>query len=155
MGKLRSSSPSSGQVTIKHSYAGLNYIDTYHRSGLYPLPLPATIGMEGAGEVIEAGEGTELLKKGDKVVYALGPPGSYSDVRNIPEKKLIKIDYVDEKTAAAIMLKGMTVEYLIERNSLINNFQYGAFTCCCRWRRTNSNTMDKARGQKSLELSAV
>ena len=66
-------SPSSGQVTIKHSYIGLNYIDTYHRSGLYPLPLPATIGMEGAGEVVEVGEGTELLKKGDKVVYALGP----------------------------------------------------------------------------------
>ncbi len=115
-------SPSSGQVTIKHSYIGLNYIDTYHRSGLYPLPLPATIGMEGAGEVVEVGEGTELLKKGDKVVYALGPPGSYSDIRNIPEKKLIKIpDYVDEKTAAAIMLKGMTVEYLTERTFLINN----------------------------------
>ena len=115
-------SPSSGQVTIRHSYIGLNYIDTYHRSGLYPLPLPATIGMEGAGEVIEVGEDAELLKKGDRVVYALGPPGSYSDVRNIPEKKLIKIpDYVDEKTAAAVMLKGMTVEYLTERTFLINN----------------------------------
>ena len=91
-------------------------------SGLYPLPLPATIGMEGAGEGVEVGEGVALLKEGDKVVYALGPPGSYSDIRNIPEKKLIKIpDYVDEKTAAAIMLKGMTVEYLTERTFLINN----------------------------------
>ncbi|MBV68794.1 MAG: quinone oxidoreductase [Pelagibacterales bacterium] len=114
--------PTIGHVTIKHSYVGLNYIDTYHRSGLYPLPLPATIGMEGAGEVIEVGKESQLFKKGDKVVYALGPPGSYSDLRNIPENKLIKLpDYVDEKTAAAIMLKGMTVEYLTERTFPINN----------------------------------
>ena len=118
---LNIDSPSQGFVTVKHSYVGLNYIDTYHRSGLYPLPLPATIGMEGAGEVIDTGEETKLLKKGDKVVYALGPPGSYSDIRNIPENKCIKLpDYVDDKTAAAIMLKGMTVEYLTERTFTIN-----------------------------------
>ena len=110
------SSPASGHVTVKHSYIGLNYIDTYHRSGLYPLPLPATLGMEAAGEVIDVGKGVTSLKKGDKVVYALGPPGSYSDIRNMPENKLIKIpDYADEKTSAALMLKGMTVEYLTER----------------------------------------
>ncbi|MBF96117.1 MAG: Quinone oxidoreductase 1 [Alphaproteobacteria bacterium MarineAlpha9_Bin4] len=119
---LNIDSPSQGFVTVKHSYVGLNYIDTYHRSGLYPLPLPATIGMEGAGEVIDTGEETKLLKKGDKVVYALGPPGSYSDIRNIPESKCIKLpDYVDDKTAAALMLKGMTVEYLAERTFPLNN----------------------------------
>ncbi len=113
--------PSRENITIKHSYVGLNYIDTYHRSGLYPLPLPATIGMEGAGEVVEVGDNTSL-KKGDRVVYALGPPGSYSSLRNIPENKVIKIpDYIDDKSAAAIMLKGMTVEYLTERTFPVNN----------------------------------
>ncbi|MEC6997586.1 MAG: quinone oxidoreductase [Pseudomonadota bacterium] len=112
--------PSEGYVTIKHSYIGLNYIDTYHRSGLYPLPLPATIGMEAAGEIIEVGHNSKF-KKGEKVIYALGPPGSYSDVRNMPEKKIIKIpDGVKEKVAAAIMLKGMTVEYLTERTFLVD-----------------------------------
>ena len=115
------SSPASGHVTLKHSYIGLNYIDTYHRSGLYPLPLPATLGMEAAGEVIDVGKDVASLNEGDKVVYALGPPGSYSDIRNMPESKLIKIpDYADEKTSAALMLKGMTVEYLTERTFLIN-----------------------------------
>ena len=119
---LEITSPPKGHVTIKHSYVGLNYIDTYHRSGLYPLPIPATIGMEGTGEIVELGPETELFKKGDKVVYALGPPGSYSDFRNIPENKLIKIPKnIDEKSAAAIMLKGMTVEYLTERTFPINN----------------------------------
>ena len=118
---LEISAPKNGFVTIKHSYIGLNYIDTYHRSGLYPLPLPATIGMEGAGVITDPGNDTEL-KEGDKVIYALGPPGSYSDFRNIPKKNLIKIpDYIDQKTAAAIMLKGMTVEYLTERTFPINS----------------------------------
>ncbi len=113
--------PSASYVTIKHSYVGLNYIDTYHRSGLYPLPLPATIGMEAAAIVLEVGEGVTSLKEGDRVVYALGPPGSYSDFRNIPENKLIKIpDNIDSRAAAAIMLKGMTVEYLTERTFPIN-----------------------------------
>ena len=113
---LEISLPQEGHITLKHSFIGLNYIDTYHRSGLYPLPLPATIGMEGAGEVIEVGQNTKFLKKGDKVIYALGPPGSYSDIRNISENKLIKIPKnINDKTAAAVMLKGMTVEYLTER----------------------------------------
>ena len=113
---LEISSPSAGHVTLKHSYIGLNYIDTYHRSGLYPLPLPATLGMEAAGEVIDVGKDVTCFKKGDRVVYASGPPGSYSSIRHMPESNLIKIpDYVEERTAAAIMLKGMTVEYLIER----------------------------------------
>ena len=113
--------PTEGNVTIKHSYVGLNYIDTYHRSGLYPLPMPATIGMEAAGEIIEVGGNDSKFKKGDKVIYALGPPGSYSDVRNMPEKKIIKIpNDVEEKDAAALMLKGMTVEYLTERTFPVN-----------------------------------
>ncbi len=114
--------PPEEQVTIKHTYVGLNYIDTYHRSGLYPLPLPATIGMEGAGVVLEVGSNVVSLNKGDRVVYALGPPGSYSDYRNMPENKLIKIpDDIEDKTAAALMLKGMTVEYLAERTFPLNN----------------------------------
>ncbi len=118
--KVEVSDPSAGHIQIKHSYIGLNYIDTYHRSGLYPLPLPATIGMEAAGEVLKVGADTKF-SEGDKVVYALGPPGSYSDVRNIPANKVVKLpENIDEKSAAAIMLKGMTVEYLTERTFPIN-----------------------------------
>ena len=113
--------PLKKEIMIKHTYVGLNYIDTYHRSGLYPLPLPATIGMEGVGEVIEVGSEVVSISKGDKVVYALGPPGSYSDIRNIAENKVVKIpDYIKDKDAAAVMLKGMTVEYLTERTFCVN-----------------------------------
>ena len=107
--------PQMGFVTIKHTYVGLNYIDTYHRSGLYPIDLPSGLGMEGVG-LITAVHPSSSYKEGDRVAYGLGPPGSYSESRNIQESKLIKIpNFIDDKSAASIMLKGMTVEYLVER----------------------------------------
>jgi NADPH2:quinone reductase len=108
--------PGSGQVRVKHSAVGLNYIDTYQRSGLYPLQLPITLGMEGAGVVEELGEGVSGLAVGDRVAYAAPPPGSYAEARLSPADRLIKLpDGIGDQQAAAMMLQGMTVQYLIRQ----------------------------------------
>ena len=107
--------PGQGDVLIRHTAIGLNFIDVYHRTGLYPLPsLPAIIGMEAAGIVEAVGEGVSGLKQGDRVAYAGIPPGAYAQMRLIPDHRLIKLpDSIESKTAAAMMLKGMTARYLI------------------------------------------
>ena len=108
--------PGAGEVLLRHTAVGLNYIDTYHRSGLYPMPMPAGIGMEGAGGVEALGDGVADLAVGDRVAYAGGPIGSYAEQRVIPADRLVKVpDGIDDRTAAAMMLKGMTVEYLLRR----------------------------------------
>ncbi len=109
--------PGPGEVLLEQGACGLNYIDVYHRSGLYPLPaLPAVIGMEGAGKVLAVGEGVEALKPGDRVAYADVPPGAYAAQRLMPWHRLVKLpDSIDDQQAAAMMLQGMTVEYLIRR----------------------------------------
>ncbi|MGB3721004.1 MAG: quinone oxidoreductase [Proteobacteria bacterium] len=106
--------PGEGQVRIKHHAVGLNYIDTYHRSGLYKISLPAVIGTEGAGEVTAVGPGVTEFKVGDRVAYA-SPIGAYAEERLIPADRLVKIpDNIDYQTAAAMMLQGMTVRYLLK-----------------------------------------
>ena len=109
--------PGPGQARIRHSAVGLNFIDCYHRSGLYPLSsLPAVIGMEGAGVVEAVGDGVGEVKAGDRVAYAAPPPGSYAEARLMPADRLIVLpDAVSDQQAAAMMLQGMTVEYLIRR----------------------------------------
>ena len=108
--------PAEGQAKVRHNVIGLNFIDTYHRSGLYPLALPSGLGLEAAGVVEAVGPGVSHLKAGDRVAYAGGPPGSYSEVRLIPADKLVKIPSgVSDEQAAAMMLKGMTAQYLIRR----------------------------------------
>ena len=108
--------PGEGQAWIRHKVIGLNFIDTYHRSGLYPLPLPSGVGLEAAGVVEAVGPGVEHVKAGDRVAYAGGPPGAYSQERVIPAEKLVKIPAgVSDEQAAAMMLKGLTVQYLIRR----------------------------------------
>ena len=105
-----------GEVLIKHTAIGLNYIDTYHRSGLYPMPVPLTLGLEGAGIIEEVGENVNGLKAGDRVAYASPPTGSYAEAKVMPADRLVKIpDNISDEVAAAIMLKGMTVEYLVRR----------------------------------------
>jgi NADPH2:quinone reductase len=108
--------PRPGEVTVRHTAIGLNMIDTYHRSGLYPLPLPHGIGMEAAGVVEAVGEGVTGLAVGDRVGYAGGAPGAYRERRNLRADILIPLpaDIADEQ-AAAMLLQGMTVEYLIRR----------------------------------------
>ena len=105
---------------MRHEVSGLNYIDTYHRGGVYKMPLPMGIGSEAAGVVEAIGDSVTELKPGDRVTYASGTPfqpvGSYAEARNIPAARLVKIpDGIKSETAAAMMLKGMTVSYLIKR----------------------------------------
>ena len=108
--------PGPGQARVRHTAVGLNYIDTYHRSGLYNLPLPSGIGMEGAGIVEAVGPDVKDLVEGDRVAYAAGPPGSYSEARIIAADRLVKIpEGVSDQQAAAMMLKGLTTQYLIRR----------------------------------------
>jgi NADPH2:quinone reductase len=107
--------PGPGQVRVRHTVIGVNFIDTYHRSGLYKLPLPSGLGSEAAGVVEEVGAGVTALKTGDRVAYA-GAMGAYSEANNIPADKLVKIPTgVSDETAAAAMLKGMTAQYLLKR----------------------------------------
>jgi NADPH2:quinone reductase len=107
--------PAPGQVRVRHTAIGVNFIDTYHRSGLYKLPLPSGLGSEAAGVVEALGEGVTTLKTGDRVAYA-GALGAYAEENNVPADKLVKLpDAVSDETAAAGMLKGMTVQYLLKR----------------------------------------
>src|SRR5215510_13558292 len=106
--------PGPNQARIRQSAIGLNFIDTYQRSGLYKVELPSGLGLEGAGVVEAVGSGVTWVKPGDRVAYAGGPPGSYADVRVMPAERLLKLpDAIAEKQAAAMMLKGLTVQYLI------------------------------------------
>jgi len=108
--------PGPGEVRVRHTAVGLNFIDTYHRTGLYPLPLPSGIGLEAAGVVEAVGSGVTDLKEGDRVAYGTGPIGAYSEARIMPAEKLVVIpDGIDDRTAAAMMLQGLTVQYLIRR----------------------------------------
>lgn len=108
--------PGPGEVQVRHQAIGLNFIDIYFRSGLYPSPLPAGLGTEGAGDVVAVGQGVTGLKVGDRVAYAGGPAGAYSEVRNMPAAVLVKLPKsISYETGAAMMLKGMTVQYLFRR----------------------------------------
>ena len=109
--------PGPGEIRIRHEAVGLNYIDVYFRTGLYPAPsLPFSPGMEGAGVVDAAGEGVDSLSVGDRIAYAAPPVGAYAEERLMPAEKVVKIPPgVDSSQAAAMMLQGMTVEYLLRR----------------------------------------
>ena len=108
--------PGPGEAQVRHHAIGLNYIDVYFRTGLYPQPLPGAIGLEGAGVVTAVGEGVAHVKVGDRVAYSDRPPGSYAELRNMPARPLVKLPKrVDFETAAAMMLKGLTVQYLFRR----------------------------------------
>jgi NADPH2:quinone reductase len=114
--------PGPGEVRLTQSAVGLNYIDVYHRTGLYPLPaLPTAIGMEAAGQVESVGEGVTDFKPGDRVAYAAPPLGAYAQVRLMPADRLVKLpDGISDQQAAAMMLQGMTVQYLIRRTFRVN-----------------------------------
>lgn len=110
------SKPAAGEVQVEHRAIGLNYIDVYFRSGLYPQPMPGGVGMEAAGDIVAVGRGVKDLKVGDRVVYAGGPPGAYAQVRNLPASVVVKLPRsISYETGAAMMLQGLTVEYLFRR----------------------------------------
>jgi NADPH:quinone reductase len=108
--------PGPGEIRIRHHACGLNYIDVYHRGGVYPAPMPLALGMEGAGVVEAVGEGVMHLKPGDRAAYASNPPGSYCMARVMPAKCVVKLpDGIDFDTGAAMMLKGLTAQYLLRK----------------------------------------
>ena len=134
--------PGEGEIRVKHHAVGLNYIDTYQRSGLYPLAsLPAVMGMEGAGEVIAVGSGVSQFKEGDRIAYA-NPMGSYSEERTMVADRAVKLtDGIPYESAAAMMLQGMTVRYLLretykvgpETTLLFHAAAGGVGLIACQW----------------------
>ena len=112
--------PGAGEALIRHKAVGLNYIDTYHRSGLYPMPMPSGIGLEAAGVVEAVGAGVTDVKVGDRVAYANGPVGAYSELKVHPVDRLVKIpEGVTFEQGASMMLQGLTVQYLLRRMHVV------------------------------------
>ncbi len=118
--------PGPGQIRIRHHACGLNFIDVYQRTGLYQNPLPLTLGMEGAGVVEAVGDGVTHLKVGDRAAYASNPPGSYSEVRVMPATTVARLpDGIAFDTAAGMMLKGLTAQYLLKKTLPVEGLQPG------------------------------
>ena len=108
--------PAAGEVQVRHTAIGVNYIDVYDRSGLYPMPLPGGLGRDAAGVIIALGPKLRGFRTGDHVAYVLAQPGSYCEVRNVPAARLVKIPKgISDDQAAALMLKGLTAQYLLRR----------------------------------------
>ena len=121
--------PGPGEIRIRHQACGLNFIDVYQRTGLYQNPLPLTLGMEGAGIVEAVGAGVTHLKVGDRAAYASNPPGAYSEARIMPAKTVCRLpDAIDFDTGAAMMLKGLTAQYLLKKTLPVEGLQ--AATSC-------------------------
>jgi NADPH:quinone reductase len=140
--------PAAGEIRIRHKAVGLNFIDVYHRTGMYPLAMPAALGMEASGIVEAVGPGVTHLKAGDRAAYASQPPGSYCEVRVMPAKTVCKLpDAIDFETGAAMMLKGLTAQYLLKRAQPQGGLKEGDFVVfhaaaggvgliACQWARS-------------------
>jgi len=114
--ELEVPAPGPGELQIRHKAVGLNYIDTYHRTGLYPLPMPSGIGLEAAGVVEQVGQGVTEFKPGDRVAYCNGPIGAYSELKDHPAERCVKVpEGISFEQAACMMLQGLTVQYLLRR----------------------------------------
>ena len=136
--------PGPGEARVRHHAIGLNYIDTYYRSGLYKLALPSGLGQEGAGVVEAVGEGVTHVAPGDRVAYAGGPPGAYSEARVMPAQQLVRLpDAISFETGAAMMLQGLTVQYLFRQTYELKPGQTilfhaaagGVGLIACQWAR--------------------
>ena len=142
--------PAADEVRLRHEAVGLNYIDTYQRSGLYPLPLPSGLGQEGAGVVEAVGKDVRDFRPGDRVAYAGGPVGAYSQQRCLPAARLLKLpESIDFRTGAAMMLQGLTTAYLLRRTYavqagdavLIHAAAGGVGLIACQWARALGATV--------------
>jgi NADPH2:quinone reductase len=142
--------PGPGQARVRHTAIGVNFIDTYHRGGLYPLPLPTGLGNEAAGIVEAVGSGVDWIGVGDRVGSCTGPLGAYSTARIVPADRLVKLpDYIDDRTAAALMLKGLTVQYLFRQTVplkggetvLFHAAAGGVGLIACQWARALGVTL--------------
>lgn len=136
--------PGPGEIQVRHHAIGLNYIDVYFRSGVYPTPLPSGLGMEGAGEILAVGAGVEYFKPGMRIAYAGRPNGAYATVRNMPAAIALELpDGIDYETGAAMMLQGLTVQYLFRRTRCLQNGDKilfhaaagGVGLIACQWAR--------------------
>ncbi|MDP4302627.1 quinone oxidoreductase family protein [Leptothrix discophora] len=158
--------PGPGEVRIRHHAAGLNFIDVYQRTGLYPNALPLSLGMEGAGVVEAVGEGVTHLSAGDRVAYASQPPGSYCEVRVMPARCVVQLpDGIDFETGAAMMLKGLTVQYLLRSTQPQGGLQPGDFVLfhaaaggvgliACQWARAMGlNLIGTAGSDEKCQLA--
>jgi len=148
--ELEVGDPGPGQIRIRHEACGLNFIDIYQRSGVYPLALPVTLGMEGAGVVEAVGEGVTHLKPGDRAAYASAPPGAYCGVRVMNAMHVCKLpDGIDFNTGAAMMLKGLTTQYLFATSAkakpgdtvLFHAAAGGVGLIACQWARATGITL--------------
>src|SRR5438874_5437355 len=158
--------PGPGEARVRHTAIGVNFIDTYHRSGLYTLPLPSGIGSEAAGVVEAVGSGVDWVKPGDRVAYSGGAVGAYSTERVMPAERLVKLpDGIDDRTAATLMLKGLTVQYLFRQTYRLQGGETilfhaaagGVGSIACQWAKALGVTMigtvgsdEKAALAKSL-----
>jgi NADPH2:quinone reductase len=142
--------PGPGEARVRHTAIGLNFLDTYHRSGLYKLPLPTGLGSEGAGVVEAVGPGVTDIKPGDRVAYCAGAPGAYSEVRVMSTERLVKLpEGVSDRTAATLMLKGLTVQYLLRQTFPLKGAETilfhaaagGVGLIACQWTRALGVTM--------------
>ena len=159
--------PGAGEIRVRHEVIGLNYIDTYHRGGVYKIPLPSGIGSEAAGKVEAVGDGVTEFKVGDRVCYASGTPlqpvGSYSEARNVAAARVVKIpDGINSETVAAMMLKGMTVSYLIKRTYKVKSGDTVVFHAAaggvgliaCQWLKAlGVTTIGTAGSDEKCELA--
>ena len=142
--------PGAGEVRVRHLAVGLNYLDVYNRSGLYPNPLPLVVGHEGSGVVESVGAGVGELKAGDRVAYGAGPIGAYCELRNMPADRLVKLpEAIDFEHGAAMMLQGMTVQYLLLRTFKVLSGQTilfhaaagGVGLIACQWAKALGATV--------------
>lgn len=155
--------PGAGEVRVRQTAVGLNFIDVYHREGLYPLELPAPIGMEAAGVIDAVGPGVTDLKAGDRVAYATYKPGAYTEARVMPVEKLVQLpDFIDDQHAAAMMLQGMTAEYLLRRTFRVQAGQTvlfhaaagGVGLIACQWlKQLGATVIGTVGSEEKAELA--
>ncbi len=161
--RIKLKNPGRGEVMIKQSRVGLNYIDVYHRTGEYPLDLPTSLGMEGVGKVSDLGEGVKNVKVGDRVGYVMGKPGAYTENRLYPAERLIKLpNNVSDDTAAAVLLKGLTVSYLINKTFPVMKGQKvlfhaaagGVGLLACQWlNRIGAEVIGTVSNEEKAEIA--
>ena len=155
--------PKDGEVLIKQSAIGLNYIDTYHRSGLYPLPLPSGIGLEASGVIEKVGKNVGNFKEGDKVAYAAAPIGSYASHRIYPVKSLVKVpDGIDLEIVATLMTKGLTTFYLLHKTYPVKSGETILFHAAaggvgqifCQWAKSlGCNVIGTVGSDEKIEIA--
>lgn len=155
--------PGPGEIQIRHEAIGVNYIDIYHRTGAYPLPLPNGLGVEGAGVVTAVGPDVKEFQVGDRVAYAGGPPAAYSEERNVPAARSLKIPKdVSADAAARLIFKGLTVEYLIRRCFPVKKGDYvllhaaagGIGSIACQWLKDiGAHVIGTVRSEEKAEVA--